>query len=76
MKIHVTVDVPLRKSPEISEIELKLDSEETIEYILKEAGYEKELEYIMCFLNNKPVKITEKVKDKDCLFITILVDGG
>lgn len=77
MKIGLSITGALKKPQGKSEDEIYLDREKNIRDILIEYGYkEKDLEFIMCFLNDKPVDVNTGVKDKDKLCLTIMVSGG
>jgi sulfur carrier protein ThiS len=77
MKINLSITGPVKKPGGQSEIDIYIDGKKKIKDILLEHGYkEEELEFIMCFLNNKPVAMDTEVKDKDKICLTLLVGGG
>ena len=77
MKINLSITGPLKKPGGNSEFEIYIDRKKKIKEILLEHGYkEEELEFIMCFLNDRPVDIDTEVKDKDKICLTLLVGGG
>ncbi|MEQ8171063.1 MAG: hypothetical protein ABRQ38_19390 [Candidatus Eremiobacterota bacterium] len=77
MKVHISITGPLKKAGGKSEIEIYTDRKKNIKDLLLEQGYkEEELEFIMCFLNDRPVAMNTEVKDKDKICLTVMVDGG
>jgi len=77
MKVHISITGPLKKPGGNSEIEIYTESKKKIKDLLLTQGYkEEELEFIMCFLNDKPVDMNTEVKDKDKICLTVMVGGG
>jgi len=77
MKINISITGPLKKPGGNSEIEIYTDRKKKIKDLLLEQGYkEEELEFIMCFLNDRPVDMNTEVKDKDRICLTVMVGGG
>jgi len=77
MKIHLSITGPLKKPGGNEEMDINIEGQKDIKEILMEQGYkEEEIEFIMCFLNDKPVDMITKVKDGDKITLTILVGGG
>ncbi len=77
MKINISIAGPLKKPGVNSEIEIYTERKKKIKDLLIEQGYkEEELEFIMCFLNDRPVAMNSEVKDKDKIYLAVMVDGG
>ena len=77
MKVNISISGLLRKPQEKANFTLNLEKNATVKDAILKTGYkEDELIHMLCFVNDRPVSAKAQLKEKDKLFLTLLVGGG